>query len=176
MTFDDNALFRHPEIAELRDKSQEDARETRATDRGLRYVGFDGNIGCIANGAGLGMATLDKIARAGAVPANFLDIGGAASPDKVAKALRLVRTDENVEVILVNVFAGINRCDWIAEGVVQAFTDDPPDLPVVVRLAGTNVEEGRKILSRSGLPVIRANTLDEAVSRSVRALGTQVMK
>ncbi|OED44834.1 succinate--CoA ligase subunit beta [Chromatiales bacterium (ex Bugula neritina AB1)] len=176
MTFDDNALFRHPEIAELRDKSQEDARETRATDRGLRYVGFDGNIGCIANGAGLGMATLDKIARAGAVPANFLDIGGAASPDKVAKALRLVRSDDNVEVILVNVFAGINRCDWVADGIVQALTLDPPNRPIVVRLAGTNVDQGRKILSRSGLPVIRANTLDEAVSRAVRALGTQVPK
>lgn len=172
MTFDDNALFRHPEIAELRDKSQEDARETRAMDRGLKYIGFNGNIGCVVNGAGLAMATLDMIYRHGEKPANFLDIGGGASPDRVAKAIRLVRSDENVAVILVNIFAGINRCDWIAEGIVKALSTDPLDIPIIVRLAGNNVEEGRKILSRRGLPVIRANTLEEAITRSVRSLDT----
>lgn len=169
MTFDDNALFRLPHIAELRDKSQEDPRETRAADRGLSYVGLDGNIGCIVNGAGLAMATMDMIKAAGGEPANFLDIGGGATPDRVAKAFRLVMSDENVQAILVNIFAGINRCDWVAEGVVQALEKHPVDVPVVVRLAGTNVEEGRKILARSGLPVIRANTLAEAAQRAVTA-------
>jgi len=170
MTFDDNALFRHPEIAELRDKSQEDARETRAMDRGLRYIGLSGNIGCIVNGAGLAMATIDMLSKAGGEAANFLDIGGAATADRVAKAVRQVRADKNVEVIVVNVFAGINRCDWIADGIVQALVQDPLDIPMVVRLAGNNVEEGRNILSRSGLPVIRANTLSEVAERAVRAM------
>jgi succinyl-CoA synthetase beta subunit/malate-CoA ligase subunit beta len=169
MTFDDNALFRLPHIAELRDKSQEDPRETRAADRGLAYVGLEGNIGCIVNGAGLAMATMDMIKAAGGEPANFLDIGGGATPDRVAKAFRLVMSDQNVQAILVNIFAGINRCDWVAEGVVQALEKNPVDVPVVVRLAGTNVEEGRKILARSGLPIIRANTLAEAAQRAVAA-------
>ena len=169
MGFDDNALFRRPEISELRDKSQEDPRETRAADRGLSYVGLTGNIGCIVNGAGLAMATMDMIKLAGAEPANFLDIGGGASPDRVAKAFRLVRSDENVQAILVNIFAGINRCDWVAEGIVQALEANPVDVPVVVRLAGTKVEEGRKILAQSGLPIIRASTLAEAAERAVAA-------
>jgi succinyl-CoA synthetase beta subunit/malate-CoA ligase subunit beta len=169
MSFDDNALFRHPQISELRDKSQEDQRESRAADRGLSYVGLDGNIGCIVNGAGLAMATMDTIMLAGGAPANFLDIGGGASPDRVAKAFRLVLSDNNVQAVLVNIFAGINRCDWVAEGVVQALKDLQIDIPVVVRLAGTNVEEGRKILAKSGLPVIRATSLMEAAERVVRA-------
>jgi succinyl-CoA synthetase beta subunit len=169
MTFDDNALFRHPAIAELRDKSQEDQRETRATDRGLAYVGLTGNIGCIVNGAGLAMATMDMIKLAGGEPANFLDIGGGATPERVAKAFKLVTSDANVEAILVNIFAGINRCDWVAEGVVQALEKNPVKVPVIVRLAGTHVEEGRKILARSGLPIIRANTLAEAAQRAVAA-------
>ncbi len=169
MTFDDNALFRHPAIAELRDKSQEDARETRAADRGLSYVGLDGNIGCIVNGAGLAMATMDMIKLAGGEPANFLDIGGGATPDRVAKAFKLVTSDKNVEAILVNIFAGINRCDWVAEGVVQALEKNPVNVPVIVRLAGTHVEEGRRILARSGLAIIRANTLAEAAERAVAA-------
>jgi malate-CoA ligase subunit beta len=169
MTFDDNALFRLPHISELRDKSQEDPRETRAADRGLAYVGLDGNIGCIVNGAGLAMATMDMIKAAGGEPANFLDIGGGATPERVAKAFRLVMSDENVQAILVNIFAGINRCDWVAEGVVQALEKNPVSVPVIVRLAGTNVEEGRKILARSGLPIIRANTLAEAAQRAVTA-------
>ncbi len=169
MTFDDNALFRHPKIAELRDKSQEDARETKAADRGLSYVGLDGNIGCIVNGAGLAMATMDMIKHAGGEPANFLDIGGGATPERVAKAFRLVLSDEKVEAILVNIFAGINRCDWVAEGVVQAVQKVGINLPLVVRLAGTNVEAGRRILKESGLPIITANTLAEAADRVVSA-------
>ena len=169
MTFDDNALFRLPQIAELRDKSQEDPRETRAADRGLSYVGLDGSIGCIVNGAGLAMATMDMIKAAGGEPANFLDIGGGATPERVAKAFRLVTSDENVRAILVNIFAGINRCDWVAEGIVMALQKNPLTMPVVVRLAGTHVEEGRKILARSGLPIIRAATLAEAANRAVAA-------
>jgi malate-CoA ligase subunit beta len=169
MTFDDNAVFRHPAIAELRDKSQEDPRETHANDRGLSYVGLEGKIGCIVNGAGLAMATMDMIKLAGGEPANFLDIGGGATPDRVAKAFKLVTMDRNVEAILVNIFAGINRCDWVAEGVVQALEKHPLNMPVIVRLAGTNVEEGRRILAKSGLPIIRANTLAEAAERAVSA-------
>ncbi|MTH96954.1 MULTISPECIES: malate--CoA ligase subunit beta [Alphaproteobacteria] len=169
MSFDDNALFRHPQIAELRDKSQEDPRESRAADRGLSYVGLEGNIGCIVNGAGLAMATMDTIKLAGGEPANFLDIGGGASPERVAKAFRLVLSDSNVQAVLVNIFAGINRCDWVAEGVVQALRELQIDIPVVVRLAGTNVEEGQKILAKSGLPIIRATTLMQAAERAVGA-------
>ncbi|MDU9005246.1 malate--CoA ligase subunit beta [Sedimentitalea todarodis] len=169
MTFDDNALFRHPQISELRDKSQEDPRESRAADRGLSYVGLDGNIGCIVNGAGLAMATMDTIKLAGGEPANFLDIGGGATPERVAKAFRLVMSDKNVQAVLVNIFAGINRCDWVAEGVVQALREVQVDVPVIVRLAGTNVAEGQKILAQSGLPLIRATTLNEAAERAVGA-------
>jgi len=169
MSFDDNALFRHPQISELRDKSQEDPRESRAADRGLSYVGLDGNIGCIVNGAGLAMATMDTIMLSGGKPANFLDIGGGASPERVAKAFRLVLSDGKVQAVLVNIFAGINRCDWVAEGVVQALRELEINIPVVVRLAGTNVEEGQKILAQSGLPVIRASNLMEAAQRVVGA-------
>ncbi len=169
MTFDDNAMFRRPQIAELRDKSQEDPRESQASDRGLSYVGLQGNIGCIVNGAGLAMATMDMIKQSGGEPANFLDIGGGATPERVAKAFRLVLADGNVQAILVNIFAGINRCDWVAEGIIKALEENPIDVPLVVRLAGTNVEEGRKILARSGLPIIRAATLAEAAERAVSA-------
>lgn len=169
MTFDDNALFRHPQVSELRDKSQEDPRECRAADRGLSYVGLEGNIGCIVNGAGLAMATMDTIKLAGGEPANFLDIGGGATPERVAKAFRLVLSDEKVEAILVNIFAGINRCDWVAEGVIKALTDNPVDVPVIVRLSGTNVDEGQRILEESGLPITRASTLIEAAEYTVAA-------
>lgn len=169
MSFDDNALFRRPEISELRDKSQEDPRESRAADRGLAYVGLEGQIGCIVNGAGLAMATMDTIKLAGGEPANFLDIGGGASPERVSKAFRLVLSDNNVQAVLVNIFAGINRCDWVAEGVVQVLRELNLEIPVVVRLAGTNVEAGQKILAQSGLPIIRANTLMEAAERAVSA-------
>ncbi|MBP0580690.1 malate--CoA ligase subunit beta [Labrys sp. LIt4] len=170
MSFDENALFRRAEISELRDKSQEDPRETFASDRGLSYVGLDGNIGCIINGAGLAMATMDMIKIAGGEPANFLDIGGGASPERVAKAFRAVLADKNVETILVNIFAGINRCDWVAEGVVKAMREVGVNVPLVVRLAGTNVEEGRRILAESGEKVIVADTLAEAAEKSVEAM------
>jgi succinyl-CoA synthetase beta subunit len=169
MTIDGNALFRHPQVAELRDRSQEDPRESRAADRGLSYIGLSGNIGCIVNGAGLAMATMDTIKLAGGEPANFLDIGGGATPDRVARAFKLVMSDQNVQAILVNIFAGINRCDWVAEGVVQALKANPVEVPVVVRLAGTNVEAGLKILAQSGLPIIRATSLMEAAERAVTA-------
>jgi succinyl-CoA synthetase beta subunit len=169
MAFDDNAMFRRPHISELRDKSQEDPREMQAADRGLSYVGLDGNIGCIINGAGLAMATMDIIKHAGGEPANFMDIGGGASPERVSKAFRLVMSDDNVQAILVNIFAGINRCDWVAEGVVQAIERLKPEIPVVVRLAGTNVELGRKILAESGLAIITADTLLEAAEKAVAA-------
>jgi succinyl-CoA synthetase beta subunit/malate-CoA ligase subunit beta len=169
MMFDDNALFRRPNIAELRDKSQEEARESRAADRGLRYVGLDGTIGCLVNGGGLAMATMDMIRLAGAVPANFLDIGGAATPERVAKAYRLVTSDERVAALLVNVFAGINRCDWVAEGLLLAFEKEPPTMPVVIRFCGSGAEEGRKILARSGYSLIHAGTLEEAATRATTA-------
>ncbi len=169
MGFDDNALFRHPNISELRDKSQEDPREMRAADRGLNYVGLDGNIGCIINGAGLAMATMDMIMHAGGEPANFLDIGGGASAERTAKAFNLVLSDDKVECILVNIFAGINRCDWIAEGVVQAVKQIDLKVPLVVRLSGTNVEAGQKIIKESGLPIISADTLQEAADKAVAA-------
>jgi succinyl-CoA synthetase beta subunit len=169
MSFDDNAMFRHSKIAELRDKSQEDPREMQAADRGLSYVGLDGNIGCIINGAGLAMASMDMIKHAGGEPANFLDIGGGASAERTAKAFRLVLADKNVQTILVNIFAGINRCDWIAEGVVQAVQKIELEVPLIVRLSGTNVEAGRKIIDESGLNIITAETLREAADKSVAA-------
>ncbi len=167
ISFDDNALYRRPEISELRDKSQEDPRETFAEDRGLSYIGLEGEIGCIVNGAGLAMATLDMIKMAGGDPANFLDVGGGASPERVLMSFQAVLNDPKVEAILVNIFAGINRCDWIAEGVVRAVKELDLDLPVVVRLSGTNVDEGRKLLAESGLAVITADTLSEAADTVV---------
>ncbi|MDY8108069.1 malate--CoA ligase subunit beta [Fulvimarina sp. 2208YS6-2-32] len=169
MSFDENALFRRQEISELRDKSQEDTRETFASDRGLSYVGLDGEIGCIINGAGLAMATLDMIKIAGGEPANFLDIGGGASPDRVAKSFRAVLQDDNVKVIFVNIFAGINRCDWVAEGVIKAKKEVGVNVPIIVRLAGTNVEAGRKILADSGEDIIVADTLLEGAEKAVKA-------
>ncbi|SVA82801.1 uncharacterized protein METZ01_LOCUS135655 [marine metagenome] len=176
MSFDDNALFRHQNISELRDKSQEDPREMSALDRGLNYVGLEGNIGCIINGAGLAMASMDMIKHAGGEPANFLDIGGGASPDRVAKAFRLVLSDDRVEAILVNIFAGINRCDWVAEGVVKAMTELEVGVPVVVRLAGTNVEEGRRILAESDVELATAETLAEAGERVVASVSRKALR
>jgi malate-CoA ligase subunit beta len=173
MSFDDNALFRHQEISELRDMSQEDPVEARAADRGLSYVSLDGNIGCMINGAGLAMATMDMIRLKGGAPANFLDIGGGASPERVLTAFRTVLADSRVEAILVNIFAGINRCDWIAEGVVQAFTKADIKIPVVVRLSGTNVEQGKQILADSNLPIATADTLAEAAEKAVAAVAAR---
>ena len=167
VSLDDNGLFRHPNLSEMRDRGQEDGREAEASKFGLNYVGLEGDIGCIINGAGLAMATMDSIKFAGGEPANFLDVGGGASPERVATAFRLVLSDSNVSAILVNIFAGINRCDWVAEGVVQAATG--LKVPLVVRLAGTNVDEGRKIVKDSGLPIISADTLLEAAQKVVAA-------
>ena len=169
MSFDDNALFRRPNISELRDKSQEDEREMRATDRGLSYIGLEGNIGCIINGAGLAMATMDMVKHAGGAPANFLDIGGGASPERVSKAFRLVLDDKKVEAILVNIFAGINRCDWVAEGIIQAVSEIDIKIPVVVRLSGTNVEKGRKIIKESSVTCIMADDLEDAANKVIVA-------
>ncbi|MDP9014212.1 MAG: malate--CoA ligase subunit beta [Pseudomonadota bacterium] len=169
MSFDDNALFRHPAVSEMRDLSQEDPREAEASQDSLSYVGLEGDIGCIINGAGLAMATMDTIKYAGGQPANFLDVGGGASPERVAKAFKLVLSDRKVKAVLVNIFAGINRCDWVAQGVVQAVRDMGIRVPLVVRLAGTNEVEGRKIIRDSGLPIISAETLAEAAQKSVAA-------
>ncbi|QIE44341.1 malate--CoA ligase subunit beta [Pseudohalocynthiibacter aestuariivivens] len=169
LSFDDNALFRRPEISEFRDKSQEDARETYAEDRGLNYIGLEGEIGCIVNGAGLAMATLDMIKMAGGEPANFLDVGGGASPDRVLMSFKAVLNDPNVEAILVNIFAGINRCDWIAEGVIRAVQELDLSIPLVVRLSGTNVEEGRALINDSGLDITTADTLAAAAEKVVGA-------
>lgn len=176
MSFDDNALFRQLKISELRDKSQEDPREMAAADRGLSYVGLDGDIGCMINGAGLAMATMDMIKLAGGEPANFLDVGGGASAERTEKAFRLVLADKNVKAMLVNIFAGINRCDWIAEGVVHAVRKLDMKMPLIVRLSGTNVEEGRKIIAESGLPIITADTLAEAAEKAVQARNEVVAK
>jgi malate-CoA ligase subunit beta len=170
MSFDNNALFRRNEVSELRDKSQEDSREVYASDRGLSYVGLDGDIGNIINGAGLAMASMDMIKLAGGEPANFLDIGGGATPEKIVKAFKLVTSDKKVKVILVNIFAGINRCDWVADGIVQALKKIKIEMPLVIRLAGTNVDEGKKILKDSKINYIEASTLEDAANRAVKAL------
>ena len=169
MSFDDNAMFRRRNIADMHDPSQGDPREAQAAEHNLSYIGLDGEIGCIVNGAGLAMATMDMIKHAGGEPANFLDVGGGASPERVATAFRLVLSDRNVKAILVNIFAGINRCDWVAEGVVQAAREVKIEVPLVVRLAGTNVEAGQRILAESGLALITADTLSEAARKAVEA-------
>jgi malate-CoA ligase subunit beta len=169
MSFDDNGLFRHREVAEMRDLSQEDPREAEASRDNLSYVGLDGDIGCIINGAGLAMATMDTIKYAGGNPANFLDVGGGASPERVAKAFKLVLADAKVNAILVNIFAGINRCDWVARGVVQAVKEIGIKVPLVVRLAGTNEKEGRSIIAASELSIRSADTLEEAAETVVAA-------
>ena len=169
MTFDSNALYRRPEIFEFRDKTQEDPRETNAAEHDLSYIGLDGNIGCIINGAGLAMATMDMIQHAGGEPANFLDIGGGASSERVATSIELVLSDKNVEAILINIFAGINRCDWVAQGIVDLLNKREIDVPLVVRLSGTNVEKGQRILRESGKKVITADTLADAAYKVVDA-------
>lgn len=169
MSFDDNAMFRQQQVSEMRDYSQEDPREAQAAEHGLNYIGLTGSIGCIINGAGLAMATMDMIKHAGEEPANFLDIGGGASPERVAAAFKLVISDASVGAVLVNIFAGINRCDWIAQGVVEAAKMLNLKVPLVVRLAGTNVEAGKKIIADSGLPIITADTLAEAAAKAVAA-------
>ena len=170
MSFDSNAMYRRPRITELRDFDEEDIKEVEASAHGLNYIALDGNVGCIVNGAGLAMATMDAISFHGGKPANFLDVGGGASPEKVGNAFRIVLQDPNVKIILVNIFAGINRCDWIAEGLVQAMRDLHIEVPIVVRLAGTNVEKGGPILAASGFPFIMADNLDDAATRVMATL------
>ena len=170
MSFDNNALFRRNNISELRDKTQENESEIYASDRGLNYVGLEGNIGNIINGAGLAMASMDMIKLAGGEPANFLDVGGGATPEKIVKAFKLISSDKKVKVILVNIFAGINRCDWVAEGIVDAVKQLKISTPLVIRLAGTNVDEGNKILKNSDIHYINASTLEEAANKAVEAL------
>lgn len=165
--FDDNALYRQRTVTEMRDLAEEDPKEVEASGHGLNYIALDGNIGCIVNGAGLAMASLDAITLHGGRPANFLDVGGGASPEKVTNACRIVLEDPNVKCILVNIFAGINRCDWIAKGLIQACNSLQIKVPLIVRLAGTNVEEGRKILAESGLTFITAENLDAAAAKAV---------
>ena len=172
MSFDDNALFRRRKVAEMRDVAQEDPREAQASQHGLNYVGLEGDIGCIINGAGLAMATMDMIKYAGGEPANFLDVGGGASPERVQTAFNLVLSDKKVKAILVNIFAGINRCDWVAQGVVQAARN--LKVPLIVRLAGTNVEEGNKIVRECGLPIITADSLADAAQKAVAAARAHV--
>ncbi|HXF54694.1 MAG TPA: ADP-forming succinate--CoA ligase subunit beta [Hyphomicrobiaceae bacterium] len=170
MNFDDNALFRHPEIVQLRDLEEEDAKEIEASKHDLSYVALDGNIGCMVNGAGLAMATMDIIKLYGAEPANFLDVGGGASKEKVAAAFKIITADPKVKGILVNIFGGIMRCDIIAEGVVAAVKEVGLNVPLVVRLEGTNVDLGKKILNESGLEVVAADDLADAAEKIVAAV------
>ena len=168
VNFDDNALYRHPEIEELRDENEEDEYEREASKYDLAYIKLDGNIGCMVNGAGLAMASLDIIKMYGGEPANFLDVGGGASKEKVSSAFKIILSDEGVKGILVNIFGGIMRCDIIAEGIVAAAKELEISVPLVVRLEGTNVDEGKKILDNSSIEIISANDLDDAAKKIVK--------
>jgi succinyl-CoA synthetase beta subunit len=169
LSFDDNALFRHPDVEALRDEAEEDPIELEAGRHQLNYVKLDGNIGCMVNGAGLAMATMDIIKLYGGSPANFLDVGGGATKERVTVAFKLILSDPNVEAILVNIFGGIMRCDVIAEGIVSAAREVNLHVPLVVRLEGTNVELGRRIMSQSGLPLIAAESFEDAAKKVVAA-------
>ena len=171
LSIDDNALYRQKSLAEQRDWSQEDAKEAAAHAAGLNYIALNGNIGCMVNGAGLAMATMDMIKLHGGAPANFLDVGGGATAETVAKAFKIILADSNVKAILVNIFGGIMRCDIIAEGIITAVKEVGIRIPVVVRLEGTNVELGRKMLNESGLSIISADGLTDAAQRVVAAAG-----
>ena len=170
VSFDGNALFRHPDIMELRDETEEDEKEVEASKHDLAYIALDGEIGCMVNGAGLAMATMDIIKLYGAEPANFLDVGGSATTERVTAAFKIITADPNVKGILVNIFGGIMRCDVIATGVVQAAADISLNVPLVVRLEGTKVEEGKAIINESGLNVIAADDLDDAAQKIVKAV------
>ena len=168
--FDENALFRHKDILELRDKDEEEPLEIRASEAGLSYVKMEGNIGCMVNGAGLAMSTMDIIKLYGGEPANFLDVGGGATKERVTEAFKIILSDKNVKAILVNIFGGIMRCDIIAEGIIQAAKDISLNIPLVVRLAGTNFELGKQILDNSGLKIISADNLGDAAEKAVKAI------
>src|SRR5713101_3609487 len=167
--FDDNALYRHPDIAAMRDVAEEDPREVEASKHGLNYIGLDGNIACLVNGAGLAMATMDIIKFYGGNPANFLDVGGGATEEQVTEAFKILIADKNVKAILVNIFGGIMKCDIIAQGIINAAKTVHLSLPLVVRLEGTNVEAGKKLIAQSGLAVIAANDLADAAQKAVKA-------
>jgi succinyl-CoA synthetase beta subunit len=169
--FDDNALYRHPEIAAMRDTAEEDPREVEASKHGLNYIGLDGNIACLVNGAGLAMATMDIIKFYGGSPANFLDVGGSATEEQVTEAFKILVADKRVEAILVNIFGGIAKCDVIAQGIINAAKTVHLSVPLVVRLEGTNVEAGKKLLADSGLAVITADDLGDAAEKAVKAAG-----
>ena len=170
VAFDDNALFRHPEVAALRDETEEDPKEIEASKYDLNYVALDGSIGCMVNGAGLAMATMDIIKLYGMAPANFLDVGGSATKEKVTAAFKIITADPNVKGILINIFGGIMKCDIIAEGVVSAVNEVGLKIPLVVRLEGTNVDLGKKIIKDSGLNVVSADNLDDAAQKIVKAV------
>ncbi len=170
MSFDNNSLFRHPEVSDLNDETEEDPAEALAKKHDLAYIKLDGEIGCLVNGAGLAMATMDIIKLKGSSPANFLDVGGSATKEKVTEAFKIILSDESVKGILVNIFGGIMRCDIIAEGVVAAASDLKIDKPLVVRLSGTNVNEGKSILANSDLEIISADNLDEAAEKIVKSV------
>ena len=170
VNFDDNALFKHPDIVDLRDLNEEDPTEIEASKHDLSYIKLDGSIGCMVNGAGLAMATMDIIKLYGKEPANFLDVGGGASKEKVSAALKIILLDKNVKGILINIFGGIMRCDVLAQGVVDAAKEINISVPLVVRLAGTNFKEGKKILDNSGLKLISAENLDDAAKKIVKAI------
>jgi succinyl-CoA synthetase beta subunit len=174
MVLDDNGLFRHPDLAQMRDVDEETAAEREAREAGLSYVQLDGEIGCMVNGAGLAMATMDIIKHFGGGPANFLDIGGGAKAERVAAALRLILADPNVEAVLFNIFGGITRCDEVARGILAAFDEVKPTVPLVARLVGTNEAEGRAILEASGYRLITATTLAEAAQKAVAAAGGEL--
>jgi succinyl-CoA synthetase beta subunit len=171
--FDDNALYRHPEIAAMRDTAEEDPREVEASKHGLNYIGLDGNIACLVNGAGLAMATMDIIKFYGGTPANFLDVGGGATEEQVTEAFKLLISDANVKAILVNIFGGIMKCDVIAQGIINAVKAVKLPVPLVVRLEGTNVEAGKKLIAASGLAVIAADDLADAAMKVVAAAGSK---
>src|SRR5271165_1234564 len=171
MSFDDNALFRHPDIRELRDANEEDPAETEAAKYDLSYVHLDGNIGCMVNGAGLAMATMDIVKYYGAEPANFLDVGGGANAQKIAAAFRILLSDARVKGVLINIFGGIMRCDVLAQGVVEAAKQVKLNVPLVVRMEGTNVVEGKKILAESGIKVVSASDMADAARRIVKEIG-----
>src|SRR5258708_25989252 len=171
VTFDDNALFRHEKFKELRDLAEENAMEVRAADTGLSFVNLEGNIGCLVNGAGLAMSTMDLIKLHGGEPANFLDVGGGANVDQVTEAFRILLSDKHVKAVLVNIFGGIMRCTTIATAVLEAYKLVGTKIPVVVRLEGTNVEKARNMLAASGRPIISANGLTDAAKKVVAAIG-----
>jgi succinyl-CoA synthetase beta subunit len=170
MNIDDNSLFRHPGIVEMRDRDEEEPLEVRASDASLSYIKMDGNIGCMVNGAGLAMATMDIIQLFGESPANFLDVGGGATKERVTEAFKIIVSDPNVKAILVNIFGGIMRCDVIAEGIIAAAKEISLSVPLVVRLEGTNVEKGKEILAKSGLAITSANDLGDAAEKVTKAV------